>query len=40
MDVSVKENERKIPKESMRSFLLRELQQEDLEELSLSIKAT
>lgn len=38
MDVSVKENARKVPKESMRSFLLTELQQEDLEELSLSIK--
>lgn len=38
MDISVKENEKKIPRESMRSFLLRELQQEDLEELSLFLK--
>lgn len=38
MDISIKENERKIPKEHVRSLLLRELPQKDLEELNLSLQ--
>lgn len=38
IDINVKENERKIPKEPMKRFMLRKLPQMDLEEPNLSVE--
>lgn len=38
IDINVKENERKIPKETMKRFMLRKLPRMDLEEPNLSVE--